>query len=132
MALHSDSFFSRGYVPQLHFAWTVVRPPASGDRSQGLAVRRKRHLEDGRGIALERVELLAGGDVPQVHGETGWRHIVARPGQNLAVRRQRHVKRAAARHFDNHSFFLLWRWLFSLGLLVFTFRRLVFGVVSRR
>src|SRR5436190_24174160 len=135
MTLHRPSFFSRGHVPQFHFAWTVaVRPrgggwpPASDDRSQGLAVRRKRHLE---GIALERVQLLAGGDVPQVHRETGWRSIVvARPGQHLAVRREGHVKRAAAGHFDNDSFFLLWRWLFSLGLLVFTFGRLVFGVVS--
>ena len=103
MAFQRDSFLPRGHVPQLHFAANIVRQPASGDRGQGLAVRRKRHPEEGGGMALQRVQFLAGGDIPQVH-----RFIRTRPGQELAVRRERHVKRVTARYFENGTFLLHW------------------------
>ena len=102
--LQRDLFFSRGHVPQFHFEYRFVPLPAFGGRSQGLAVGRKRDLENGGPhvrLALQRVQLLAGGDVPQFDGLAR-----TRPGQNLAVRREGHVMRVTARRFDDDSGFL--------------------------
>ena len=53
-------------------------------------------------LALQRVQLLAGGDVPQVGRLARFvnraeRWNCTRPGQNLAVRRQGHVMRVRCR-----------------------------------
>src|ERR1700694_6019941 len=67
-------------------------------------------------MALQRVQFLAGGDIPQVH------LIYPRPGHELAVRRERHGKRITVRHPENGSGFLH----------LSRERRLFFGVVATR
>src|SRR5437763_10236794 len=111
MTLQRDSFFSRGHVPQFHFDVEFVRRHVSGDRSQGLAVRRKRYLVEVR-LALQRVQFLAGGDVPQ------FGLARTRPGQDLAVRREGHVMRVTARRFEDAPCLFLGRRLLLLGFLL--------------
>src|ERR1035437_5288802 len=66
-------------------------------------------------MTLQRVKFLSGSDIPQVH-----RFMSTRPGEELAVRRERHVKRVTVRHPENGAFLLHLGW----G------HRLVFGVFS--